>query len=467
MPNRVRLRVELRHRDNRDAFSLFPGAIVETQSAMKTNAGVRSAENHLAYPGWRVAVVCHIGVLTGFATVFIYSFSFMVKPLGQAFGWDREQIARAFSLAAISVAIGSPFIGRLFDRFDPRKLIAGFMTLFGLGMGSLAFLTPHLWQLYANAVLIGIAGTGTYQLGYARVITAWFEKRLGAALSIVVAGSGVGSFIVPPLVAHWLAVYGWRETYLGLAVLPLFVGAPLTLLFARTPREGSRHEPSRVQRGDSAEGLTWQRSLGSMSFWLLALGVVALSLCENGALAHLAPMLTDRGLKVEQVAFTASLLGIASVTGRLVLGWLLDFVKGSHIAVASLLAAGTGMLLLAHARTFEAAAPAALVAGLGGGCELDLIPYMLRRYFGLRSFSMLYGLVYSTYAVAGAIAPLVVGHVYDKSGSYTWIFNVLCTITLVASIAMLALPRYRYAADDSGSRDLTNPPEVEVLGATG
>ncbi len=417
---------------------------------MKTDAAVRS-ENRLAYPGWRVAVVCHIGVLTGFAAVFIYSFSFMVKPLQQAFGWDREQIARAFSLAAISVAICSPFIGKLFDRFDPRKLIAGFMTVFGLGMASLAFLTPHLWQLYANAVVIGVAGTGTYQLGYARVIAAWFEKRLGAALSIVVAGSGVGSFIVPPLVAHWLTTYGWRQTYLGLAALPLMVGMPLTLLFARTPREGSEHAPPRAMRGAAAEGRTWQQALGSLTFWLLALGVVALSLSENGALAHLAPMLSDHGLKAEQVAFTASLLGIASVTGRFVLGWLLDFVKGSHIAVASLLAAGLGMLLLVHARTFTAAAPAAFVAGLGGGCELDLIPYMLRRYFGLRSFSMLYGLVYSTFAVAGAMAPLVVGHIYDRTGSYTGIMQTFCVVTLVASLAMLALPRYRYEAENSAS----------------
>lgn len=420
----------------------------------RTPAEVRVAENHLAYPGWRVAVVCHIGVLTGFATVFIYSFSFMVKPLGQAFGWDREQIARAFSLAAISVAIFSPFIGKLFDRFDPRKLIAGFMTVFGLGMASLASLTPHLWQLYANAVLIGIAGTGTYQLGYARVIAAWFERRLGAALSIVVAGSGVGSFVVPPLVAHLLATHGWRATYLGLAALPLLVGAPLTLLFARTPRLGSAHEPARAMRGKAAEGLSWQGALGSLSFWLLALGVVALSLSENGALAHLAPMLSDRGLTARDVAFTASLLGVASVTGRFALGWLLDFVKGSHIAVASLLAAGAGMLLLAHARRFGAAAPAAFVAGLGGGCELDLIPYMLRRYFGLRSFSTLYGLVYSTYAVAGAIAPLVLGHIYDRTGSYTGIMNTFCAVTLVASAAMLALPAYRYAAHTTASEEL-------------
>jgi MFS family permease len=430
---------------------------MKTRAVRSTDGGSRlvesgSGENHPGYPGWRVAVVCHVGVLTGFATVFIYSFSFMVRPLGEAFGWDREQIARAFSLAAISVAIFSPFIGKLFDRFDPHRLIAGFMTAFGLGMASLAFLRPHLWQLYLNAVVIGVAGTGTYQLGYARIVAAWFDRRLGAALSIVVAGSGVGSFVVPPLVGYLLAAHGWRAAYLGLACLPLLIGAPLTMVFARTPQRRSAALPVAVPlsgRGEAAEGLTWQQALGTLSFWLLALGVIALSLSENGTLAHLAPMLNDHGLRPEQIAFTASLLGIASVTGRFVLGWLLDFVNGSQIAVASLIAAGAGMLLLAHARTFQAAAPAAFVAGLGGGCELDLIPYMLRRYFGLRAFSTLYGVVYSGFAVAGAIAPLALGHIYDKTGSYTSILNAFCGVTLAGSLAMLALPRYRYAAKAS------------------
>jgi MFS family permease len=414
----------------------------------------RSAETRLSYRGWRVAAVCHIGVLTGFATVFIYSFSFLVQPLQHAFGWDREQVARAFSIAAISVAFGSPFIGKLFDRFDPRKLITGFMAAFGLGIGAMSLLTPHLGQLYANAVFIGIAGTGTYQLGYARIITGWFERKLGAALSIVVAGSGVGSFLVPPLVQHLIATYGWRHTYLILAALPLCIGAPLTFAFARTATSAHRtpHDAEATQT-ESVVGLRWTQAIASRSFWLLALGVCALSLSENGALAHLAPMLSDHGLHPHQIAFTASLLGVASVAGRFTLGWLLDYLRGSAIAIASLLAAGSGIFLLAHAHTFAAAGPAAFLAGLGGGCELDLIPYMLRRYFGLRSFSTLYGLVYSGYAVAGATAPLVLGHVYDVTGSYTGTFSIFCAVTILAAVAMFALPAYRFTAFAAISED--------------
>jgi MFS family permease len=376
-----------------------------------------------------------------------------VKPLQHEFGWNNEQIARAFSLAAISVAFCSPFMGRLFDRIEPRKLVSAMMVALGLGLGSLAYLTPHLAQLYASAVFIGIAGTGTYQLGYARIVTGWFERRLGAALSIVVAGSGVGSLLIPPLVQYLISTIGWRHTYLVLAAFPLLVGAPLTFLFAHAPKSatgGARAIPA--QSGD-ASGVAWPRALASLSFWLLALGVCALSLSENGALAHLAPMLSAHGLTLRDVAFTASLLGVSSVVGRFILGWLLDYLRGSYIAVASLLAAGAGMLLLTHASTFPAAAPAAFIAGLGAGCELDLIPYMLRRYFGLRSFSTLYGLVYTFFAVAGAVAPLVVGHIYDATGSYTGILNIFCAATLIGALAMLALPAYRYVAHATSPED--------------
>ncbi len=410
-----------------------------------------TAESNWRYPGWRIVAVCHIGVLVGFATVFIYSFSLMVKPLQQEFGWNREQISRAFSLAAISVAICSPFMGKLFDRFEPRKIIGSFMFAFGLGLASLAWLTPHLGQLYATAVFIGVAGTGTYQLGYARVVASWFERRLGGALSFVVAGSGVGSLFFPPLVQHLIATYGWRHTYLLLAALPLFVGTPLTLIFARSLRAN----PARAAAGPNAvvesQGATWQEAIRTRSFWLLAFGVCCISLSENGALAHLAPMLSDRGLRLGEAALVVSILGGSSLAGRLILGWLLDYLEGSHIATFSLLAAGAGIFLLAHAGSFRSAAFAALIGGLGMGCELDLIPYMLKRYFGLRSFSTLYGLIYSVFAVAGATAPLLLGHVYDISGSYTGILSILSGVTMIVALSMLALPAYRRGAGDAST----------------
>jgi MFS family permease len=420
-------------------------------------------EESLFYPGWRVVVVCQIGVLSGVATIFFTIFTLFIKPWQHDFGWSREQISQSFALAAISVAICSPFMGRLLDRFEPRKLITGMMVAFGLGMASLAWLTPHLERLYATTIFIGIAGTGTYQLGYARVVASWFERRLGLALSIVVAGSGVGSLFLPPLVQHSITAYGWRHTYLILAVLPLFLGAPLTFFFAPSPHTQSSRKLVEAHAA-SVVGLHWRQALATRSFWLIALGVCCMSLAENGVLVHLAPMLSDRGLKLENAAFIVSFLGAASVSGRLLLGWILDYLEGSYIAACSLFMAGGGLFLLGRAESFHVAVIAAIIAGLGMGCEFDLMPYMLKRYFGMRSFSTLFGLIYTGYAIAGAVAPLILGHVYDVTKSYTLIVSIFSGFTVAAAFSMFALPVYRFAAEASGPSE---PRTLEVEAAIG
>jgi nitrate/nitrite transporter NarK len=169
-----------------------------------------------------------------------------------------------------------------------------------------------------------------------------------------------------------------------------------------------------------------------------------MSLAENGALVHLVPMLSDRGLKLEDAALIVSVLGGSSVAGRLLLGWILDYLEGSYVAACSLLLAGVGLFLLGNAQSLHAAVIAAMIAGLGMGCEFDLMPYMLKRYFGMRSFSTMYGLIYTVYAAAGAIAPLILGRIYDVTGSYTRILSLFSGFTAAAGVCMLALPAYRY-----------------------
>src|SRR6185312_16979631 len=302
------------------------------------------SEESLRYPGWRVVVICQIGVLSGIATIFFTLFTLFIKPWQHDFGWNREQISQVFTVAAMSVAICSPVMGRLLDRFEPRKLIAAMMVAFGLGFASLAGLTSHLGRFEATAVFIGIAGTGTYQLGYARIVAGWFERRLGLALSVVVAGSGLGSLFIPPLVQHSITVYGWRPTILALSLLPLLVGAPLTFFFAPAPATHSARRPAPSRSGE-VKGTPWKQALATRSFWLIVLGVGCMSLAENGVLVHLAPMLSDRGLKAEDAAFIVSMLGGSAVAGRLLLGWVLDYLNGAGVAMGALLLAGCGIFL--------------------------------------------------------------------------------------------------------------------------
>ena len=132
----------------------------------------------------------------------------------------------------------------------------------------------------------------------------------------------------------------------------------------------------------------------------------------------------------------------AALAGRIVTGWLLDRFFGPRVACALLSLAAGGIWLLASASTFWTGALAAILIGLGLGGEAAATPYLLTRYFGLRSFSTLYGFTWTFYALAAAIGPVILGRAFDLTGSYTRLLLVLAAGTFLAAAAMLAMPRY-------------------------
>src|SRR6202050_3956913 len=154
-------------------------------------------EFDLKYYGWRVVLAACLGVMAGFGSLFVYTFTVFVKPLGAAFGWNRESVSLGFAIAALTVGLSSPLIGRLIDRFGPRRIILPCMTVFGFGVVSLAFLGSRLWQFYLTCLVIGVVGNGAAHLAYARSISTWFQRRLGMSLAFVMVGAALGAMVLP------------------------------------------------------------------------------------------------------------------------------------------------------------------------------------------------------------------------------------------------------------------------------
>src|SRR5205823_2044955 len=156
------------------------------------------------------------------------------------------------AIAALTVAVCSPTLGRLLDTYGPRRIVLPCVTVFGLGVASLALLGPRLWQFYASCFLIGVVGNGTAQMGYARAVSSWFSKRLGMALALVMAGTGVGAIVLPFLAQTLISGPGWRAAYLVLGILVLVQGLPLTWRYVRE-REWDRQPGD----GSAQPGVTW------------------------------------------------------------------------------------------------------------------------------------------------------------------------------------------------------------------
>ena len=395
-----------------------------------------SAEDHWRYPGWRVVLGSFLGVSVGFGSLLVFTFSVFLKPLGSEFGWSREAISRAFAIAALTLAVCSPKLGQWLDRYGPRRIVLPCIAIFGLAFASLALLTPSLLHLYAVFLLIGIVGNATSQMGYTRAVATWFRRRRGLAFAIVVAGSATGSIFLPPLAQSLIASYGWRAAYAFLGALVLVLAIPAASLLVRERPVA----PDRAEQPES--GSTVRQGLHSPVFWILVTVLVLNSVSVNGAITHLSALLTDRGLAARQSSLIASALGAASFLGRIVAGWLLDRFFAPRVSFFLLLAPAAGIALLAIAATLPTAACAAVLVGIGLGGEADITPYLLTRYFGLRSFSALYGFTWTAYAIAGAIGPIAMGRVYDLTGSYSRLLLILALASALSAALMLRLPHY-------------------------
>lgn len=379
------------------------------------------------------------GVMAGFGSLVVFTFGVFLKPVSSEFGWSREAVSRGFGFAALAVAVASPKLGQLLDRLGPRKVILPCYAIYAVALLSLAFLSPHIAQFYAIFVVIGLVGNATTQMGYSRAVSTWFDRRRGIALALVMAGTGVGSIVLPAF-AQWLIdLRGWRVAYEALGILAVVCGMPLTALFVRERPTGRKAMAGPVSGATTSEGVR------SRVFWTLVAVLFLNSVSVNGAITHLSALLTDRGISAQQAAMTLSVLGGASLCGRLITGLLLDRFFGPRVSFFLLVGVAAGIAVLASARQPAAALAAATLIGLGLGAEADITPYLLTRYFGLRSFSTLYGFTWSAYAIAGAIGPVVMGRAFDLTGSYESFLSILAGATLLSAAFMLTMPRYQSA----------------------
>jgi MFS family permease len=367
-----------------------------------------------------------VGVSTSPQPFVLGSLGLFMRPLGEEFGWSRSEISAGLTLFTIAAAICFPLIGRLIDRFGTRRVLLPSMFCLALLLSSIALLVSEIWHLLLIFLLIGTLGAGTNTVSYVPVISAWFDRHRGLAIGVAISGIGLGFIYVPLLVQHLIDVYGWRVGYLGLGALILFVAMPLiALVLKESPAEmglavdgDDRSAPA--ERGGKA-GLETGQAIRQPSFWMLMVTFIAVSFVLNGMLTHLVPMLTDRGTSATYAATVASIVGITVFVGRIAVGLLVDRFFAPRVAVVVFGLSTLGLLAFATGATGPFAVIGAICIGLSLGAELDLVAYLASRYFGLRSFAAIYGLLLSGIVASAGAAPVSFALWFDSTGSYTGI----------------------------------------------
>ena len=415
--------------------------------------------------GWVIVFTSAIGLLLGYAPVFVYSFSVFIKSLAQDFHSSRTSISFAFTLANLMQSVAAPLVGRLVDRFGAHKVIVPSTVLFGLVVISFKYFSTSLWHLYVLFIVIGFIGTGTAPVPYGIVVSRWFDKRRGLALGLMMFGISVGAILLPPIAQRLIIHYGWRTAYaiVGFAVLAISVPV-VGLLLKDSPRkmglepDGVPNLNSASEQRNDQQGVSWSVARSSPVFWFLASAFFLVGASVHACVIHLVPMLTDHGISVERAALASSLLGVALLIGRVFCGYFLDRFFGPYVAMLLFAGVAIGIALLWTGAAGSFTLLAAFLVGLRMGAEADIIAFLTSRYFGLRSFGEIYGYLFASFTLAGALGPVLMGVGFDRWGSYRAPLLFFLAATLVATALLTRLGPYVYRAtehDQSGLQPQT------------
>ncbi|UUZ73679.1 hypothetical protein LP415_11630 [Polaromonas sp. P1(28)-8] len=195
--------------------------------------------------------------------------------------------------------------------------------------------------------------------------------------------------------------------------------------------------------------MTGRQALRSSVFWKLAISFAAVAFATNGVIAHVVPMLVDRGVGPSVATTALGFAGLALIGGRLLAGFLLDRIFAPHVAAFffAIPLIGIGILFSNVAPGY--AAVAVVMVGLGLGAEVDLIAFLLSRYLGLRSFGEIYGYLFAAFMLGSGAGPYMMGFVFDATGSYTAALAGLSGVLVIACLLLLSLGKYLYPQKES------------------
>ena len=391
-----------------------------------------------------------------------YSFGIFQVPMIAEFGWSRGIMGGAFSLSLAVYALSSPYAGALLERRGPRAVMPWGSALIGAGLAGGFFIASlgHVFFFLGLVFGLGLALSG-YPM-HSAVIPRWFVKRRGLATGIALAGIGVGTLVLSPVIERVIALWGWRAAYLALGMVILLIIAPANFFLLRNRPEdigeapdGMRFPPAppgpkaNPPGGEEARGgqvrAVFRRVRVEPRFWALVSLAFIMGVSNNTVRSQILLHLTDVGFSMAAGAVLFGAMGLMWMAGSVGGGWLGDRIgRGAAVAVSAFSsAAGIFILLLAPALG-GGVLPVylfVLLFALGGGGMSSSYSALAGDCFEGPSYGVIIGFVQLPYGLGGVIGPPFAGVVFDYTRSYQVPFSALILALLCAVFLSLWLHR--------------------------
>lgn len=371
-------------------------------------------------------------IITQFALGSVYTWSLFNGQLSLKMAAPVSQIAFSFGLLSLGLALASSVAGKLQDRFGVLHvtIAAGLLMAIGLVLTACA---DNLFMLYLSAgVLVGLADGAGYLMTLSNCVK-WFPERKGVISACAVGAYGLGSLGFKFICSFLLSVTSLEMTFMIWAAIAM----SMMMLGALLMRDAPVHTNARVTQ--AAQDYSFAESVRMPQYWILAL--MFLTSCMSGL--YVIGIAKDIGesmvnLSTQNAANAVTIIAIANLSGRLILGILSDKVTRIRVITLAQLVSLAGISIMLFSQMNESTffiAVACVAFSFGG--TITVYPSLVSDFFGLNNLSKNYGGIYLGFGIGSVMGSLIA----SLFGGFTVTFSlimVLLVISLLLSVTVRA-----------------------------
>lgn len=399
---------------------------------MSKPTSVAPDESSPSYFGWRVVVACFLMALAcwGFG---LYGHSVYLAELQRLHGWPPSLIAGASTATYLLNAVLVIFTHNALARLGAKRFV-----LFGVASLAAAIVLLALarepWHVYAAYLTMSLGWLGLGLVTIPTIISQWFTRKRGLAISLALNGASFGGIVVAPALVALIALAGFREAMLIAAAVTVAILVPAVLLWV--PSRRTTPAPALVTEP------AWTRSdaLTSLPFWTVS-GPFALALIAQVAfivhqIAFMEPLVGRA-----QAALSVSLMTTFAVIGRLTLGALVDRIDPRWISSVSMFSQAAALFAMTRTTNASLLLVCCATYGFSVGNIITLPSLIVQREFPPAAFGMVLGLSTAIGTFAGAIGPGLIGLIRAAAGDYVAALRVCMALTLAGATFVLVRKR--------------------------
>ncbi len=412
------------------------------------------------YYGWLIVLIAFVTMAV--AVTARTTFSLLMPPLIDEFGWDRGLAAGAFSFGFLVSAILGPIVGRVMDKRGPRVVILTGAVLLSSGL----LLAPYIerpWHLYATlGMLVGGGSNMMTYTAHSQFLPNWFVQRRGLAISLAFSGAGVGAIVLLPWLQSIILSDGWRTACWTMGCLVLLAAAPLNLLVRKTPgdigllpdgesKPGSsstftaRHAAQIVDHAWVATEWTLARAMKTARFWWIVIAYFCALVAWYAVQVHQTKYLTEIGFTPIVAAWALGAVSVVSIPGQIILGGLSDRLGREWIwsgGCAGFAMSYVALIALEQSPSMSLLYAMVFAQGFFGYTLTSVMGPIVVEIFEGPHFGAIFGTVTVALVCGGAAGPWIAGAVHDATGSYRIAFILIIGCCIASAISIwLASPR--------------------------